>query len=100
MDTQMKLGTKSFGRDAAEVASEAIANVSGSLVHADMSDVIAGRPEAEALDALRIMSIALSRLQLRHVHYSLMSLSYSAISKGLHGVTDWSRRSIAQQAYQ
>ena len=64
---QIKLSTKSFGRDAAEVAAEAIASVSGSLVDADMSDVIAGRPEAEALDALRIMSAALSRLQLRQV---------------------------------
>ena len=65
MVTQIKLSTKSFGRDAAEVASQAIANVSQSLVDVDMSDVIAGRPEAEALDALRIMSNALSRLQLR-----------------------------------
>ena len=39
--------------------------MSESLVDVDMSDVIAGRPEAEALDALRIMSNALSRLQLR-----------------------------------
>lgn len=62
---QIKLSTKSFGRDAAEVASQAIANLSKSLVSVDMSDVIAGRPEAEALDALHIMSNALSRLQLR-----------------------------------
>ena len=47
-------------------------------MHADMSDVIAGRPEAEALDALRIMSNALSRLQLRYIHYFLMSLSHLA----------------------
>ncbi len=62
---QVKLSTKSFGRDAAEVAAEAMANVAGSLVDADMSDIIAGRPEAEALEALRIMSAALSCLQLR-----------------------------------
>ena len=62
---QIKLSTKSFGRDAAEVASQAIATVSESLVSVDMSDVIAGRPEAEALDALCIMSNALSHLQLR-----------------------------------
>ena len=72
---QIKLSTKSFGQDAAEVASEAIANVSKSLVDADMSDVIAGRPEAEALNALRIMSCALSRLQLRYLaaHASYVS---------------------------
>ena len=71
---QIKLSTKSFGRDAAEVASEAIANVSGSLVDVDMSDVIAGRPEAEALEALRIMSNALSRLQLRWLPAQLRPL--------------------------
>ena len=64
---QIKLSTKSYGQDAAEEASEAIENVSKSLVDADMSDVIAGRPEAEALNALRIMSCALSRLQLRYL---------------------------------
>lgn len=65
MALQVKLSTKSFGRDAAEVAAEAMTNVAKSLVDADMSDIIAGRPEAEALEALRIVSAALSRLQLR-----------------------------------
>lgn len=76
---QIKLSTKSFGRDAAEVASEAIANVSERLVDVDMSDVIAGRPEAEALEALRIISNALSRLQLRWRPAQLHSLLW-----GLH----------------
>ena len=62
---QIKLSTKSFGRDAAEVAAAAIANVASSLAHADLSDVIAGRPEAEALDALRIMCGALAGVRLR-----------------------------------
>ena len=49
---QIKFSTKSFGRDAAQVAAKAIANNSGTLVEADLSDIIAGRPEAEALESL------------------------------------------------
>lgn len=62
---QIKLSTKSFGRDAAETAAKAIANVAASLEHADLSDIIAGRPEAEALEAMRIISGALAQVQLR-----------------------------------
>lgn len=62
---QIKLSTKSFGRDAAEVAAKAIANMRGTLLDADISDIIAGRPEAEALDAMRIMCAALAQVQLR-----------------------------------
>ena len=39
---QIKLSTKSFGTDAAEVAARGIANVVTTLEEADLSDVIAG----------------------------------------------------------
>ena len=39
---QIKLSTKSFGRDAAEVAARGIANIADTLVEADLSDIIAG----------------------------------------------------------
>ena len=65
-DTQIKLSTKSFGTEAAGVAAGAIANCAASLTHADLSDVIAGRPEAEALAALRILSNALAQVSLPH----------------------------------
>lgn len=58
---KVKLSTKSFGRDAAGVAARAFANVAAILEEADISDVIAGRPEDEALDALRAMAAALAR---------------------------------------
>ena len=61
-DAQIKLSTKSFGTEAAGVAAGAIANCAASLTHADLSDVIAGRSEAEALDALRILSNALAQV--------------------------------------
>lgn len=57
---RIKLSTRSFGVEAAEVAAEAIRTISGTLQVADLSDVVAGRPEDEALSALRIMAEALS----------------------------------------
>lgn len=124
---QVRFSTKSFGLEAAEVATEALKAVAHSLTHADMSDIIAGRPvrqqhttagwtqhsaltvavcarlhcsaclveadgvvvfdrgssglvccamlccvlqEDEALQALRIISAALSTAQLKHLNLS------------------------------
>lgn len=39
---QIKLSTKSFNPESAEVLARGIANVRGSLVDADLSDIIAG----------------------------------------------------------
>jgi hypothetical protein len=41
---QVKLSTKSFGAGSAEVAAAALANNARTLQHADLSDIIAGRP--------------------------------------------------------
>ena len=76
---KIKFSTKSFGVDAAEVAARAIRNVSGSLIDADMSDVIAGRPEDEALASLRIMCEALSTCKLRHLNLSDNALGEKGI---------------------
>ncbi|KAK2079896.1 hypothetical protein QBZ16_002291 [Prototheca wickerhamii] len=62
--SHVKLSTKSFGAEAAEVAAEAILRVAGTLTHADLADVIAGRPEEEALAALRTMAAALAEARL------------------------------------
>ena len=45
---QIKLSTKSFGTDAAEVAAKGIANIVATLEEADLSDVIAGLPRRQA----------------------------------------------------
>ena len=39
---QIKLSTKSFGREAATVAAQGIANIANTLQEADLSDIIAG----------------------------------------------------------
>ena len=62
--SRIKFSTKSFGVDAAHVAAKAIRNVRATLKHADMSDIIAGRPEDEALKALSIISDALADAEL------------------------------------
>ena len=56
---QIRLSTKSFDAECAEVAARGFANVAASLTDVDMSDVIAGRTEAQALEALRIMTCSL-----------------------------------------
>lgn len=43
---QIKLSTKSFGRDAATVAAKGIANIANTLEEADLSDIIAGESPA------------------------------------------------------
>ena len=75
----IKFSTKSFGIDAAEVAARAIRNISATLVDADMSDIIAGRPEDEALAALRILSNALATCNLHHLNLSDNALGEKGI---------------------
>ena len=79
---QVKLSTKSFGRDAALVAAAAFSAVKATLQEVDLSDVLAGRPEAEALEALGIMCSALSASN----GVSLDSLDLSDNALGEKGV--------------
>ncbi|KAF6260413.1 hypothetical protein COO60DRAFT_1625705 [Scenedesmus sp. NREL 46B-D3] len=67
---KVRFSTKSFGVEAANVAAEALRAVASSLHHADMSDIIAGRPEDEALEALRLVAAALATAKLRHLNLS------------------------------
>lgn len=73
---QIKFSTKSFGTEAAAVAAKAIENVSESLTHADISDIIAGRPEKEVLGALEIISKSLAKAKLK-----LLDLSDNALGQ-------------------
>ena len=75
----MKLSTKSIGRDAAPIVAEAIRNVAGTLKIADISDIIAGRPEAEVLNALTTVSDALSTCTLDELNVSDNALGEKGI---------------------
>lgn len=75
----MKLSTKSVGKDAAPVVVAAVDNTRATLTHADVSDIIAGRPEAEVLDVLRAVSAALARCRLRELDVSSNALGEKGI---------------------
>ena len=76
---QIKFSTKSFGIDAAKVAARAIENVAGSLTHADISDILAGRPEKEVLGALQLISQSLSKAKLKALDLSDNALGQKGI---------------------
>ncbi|KAL0024197.1 hypothetical protein WJX77_006533 [Trebouxia sp. C0004] len=77
--SQIKFSTKSFGIEAAEVAARAIENVVSSLTHADISDIIAGRPEKEVLGALQIISQSLAKAKLKALDLSDNALGQKGI---------------------
>lgn len=77
--SQIKFSTKSFGIDAAKVAARAIENVAGSLTNADVSDIIAGRPEKEVLGALQLISQSLSKAKLKALDLSDNALGQKGI---------------------
>ena len=79
MYLQIKFSTKSFGIEAAEVAARAIENVAKSLTHADISDIIAGRPEKEVLGALQIISQSLAQATLKALDLSDNALGQKGI---------------------
>jgi len=76
---RIKFSTKSFGIEAAEVAAKAIRNVSNTLQHADLADIIAGRPESEALGALTIIAAALAQCHLKFLDLSDNALGEKGI---------------------
>ena len=56
--SSVKLCTKSFGIDAANMVTKAFANIAKTLKEVDLSDIMAGRPEAEGLKAMQIITEA------------------------------------------
>ncbi|KAG0582276.1 hypothetical protein KC19_3G048200 [Ceratodon purpureus] len=68
--TRIRLGNWSFGIDAADVAARALSSMKSRLVDVDLADIVAGRPEAEALKVMSIFSSALEGSQLRSLNLS------------------------------
>jgi Ran GTPase-activating protein (RanGAP) involved in mRNA processing and transport len=95
----MKLSTKSIGLEAAPVVASAVANVSSVLSNADVSDIIAGRPEAEVLQVLKIVSQALAKCpELLHLDISDNALGEKGIRACTAVLTDSSKlRSLRLQ---
>ncbi|RWV98730.1 hypothetical protein GW17_00038403 [Ensete ventricosum] len=64
------LSNISFGIDAAHVAGPILASIKGQLTEVNLSDFIAGRPEDEALEVMKIFSSALEGCVLRYLNLS------------------------------
>ncbi|XP_020103286.1 RAN GTPase-activating protein 2-like [Ananas comosus] len=68
--TKICFSNRSFGIDAARVAEPILASIKNQLIEVDLSDFIAGRPEDEALDVMRIFSSALEGCKLKYLNLS------------------------------
>lgn len=76
----IKLSTKSIGIEAAPVVADSIRNVVNTLERADVSDIIAGRPEKEVLEALQVVTGALAECKkLLHLNISDNALGEKGI---------------------
>lgn len=61
---------RSFGIEAARVAEPILASLKNQLTEVDISDLVAGRPEDDALEVMRIFSSALEGCVLRYLNLS------------------------------
>ncbi|KAI4965783.1 hypothetical protein ZWY2020_050913 [Hordeum vulgare] len=75
---------RSFGIGAANVAGPILESIKSQLTEVDISDFVAGRPEDEALDVMRIFSKALAGSVLRYLNISDNALG----EKGVRAFTE------------
>lgn len=68
--TKICFSNRSFGVDAARVAEPILTSISKQLLEVDLSDFIAGRPEEDALEVMRIFSSALENCDLKSLNLS------------------------------
>ncbi|XP_060217643.1 RAN GTPase-activating protein 2 [Lycium barbarum] len=73
------LGNRSFGVDAARIAGPILASLKDQLKEVDLSDFIAGRIEAEALDVMNIFSEALEGSNLKSLNLSENALGEKGV---------------------
>lgn len=68
--TKICFSNRSFGLGAAQVAEPILSSLKDQLKEVDLSDFIAGRPEAEALEVMKIFSTALEGSVLKSLNLS------------------------------
>ncbi|KAF3332744.1 RAN GTPase-activating protein 2-like protein [Carex littledalei] len=68
--TKIVFSNRSFGTEAARVAGPILESIKNQLLDVDLSDFVAGRPEEEALEVMRIFSLALEGSILRYLNLS------------------------------
>ncbi|XVF63177.1 hypothetical protein PTKIN_Ptkin09bG0067300 [Pterospermum kingtungense] len=77
--TKICFSNRSFGLGAARVAEPILVSLKNQLKEADLSDFIAGRPEAEALEVMNIFSSALEGCVLRYLNLSNNALGEKGV---------------------
>ncbi|CAK7346597.1 unnamed protein product [Dovyalis caffra] len=77
--TRICLSNRSFGLDAIHVAEPILLSIKDQLTEADLSDIVAGRPESEALEVMNIFSSALAGCNLRYLNLSNNALGEKGI---------------------
>ncbi|CAI9118549.1 OLC1v1020136C1 [Oldenlandia corymbosa var. corymbosa] len=68
--TKICFSNRSFGIDAAEVAAPILSSIKDQLKEVDLSDFVAGRPEADALEVMNMFSAALEGSILKSLNLS------------------------------
>ncbi|KAG9457926.1 hypothetical protein H6P81_002434 [Aristolochia fimbriata] len=77
--TKICFSNRSFGIGAARVAEPILASIKDKLTDVDLSDFIAGRPEAEALEVMSIFADALQGSVLRSLNLSNNALGEKGV---------------------
>lgn len=77
--TKICFSNRSFGLDAARVAEPILSSVKHQLTDVDLSDFIAGRPEAEALQVMTLISSALEGCTLKSLNLSNNALGEKGV---------------------
>ncbi|XP_010468883.1 PREDICTED: RAN GTPase-activating protein 1 [Camelina sativa] len=77
--TKIRFSNRSFGSEAAKFAATVLSSIKDQLTEVDLSDVVAGRPEAEALEAMNMFSSALEGSKLRFLDLSDNALGEKGI---------------------
>ncbi|KAF9610105.1 hypothetical protein IFM89_019970 [Coptis chinensis] len=88
--TKICFSNRSFSVDAARVAEPILLSLKDQLKEVDMSDIVAGKPEEEALEVMRIFSSALEDCVLRY-----LNLSENALGEKCAGI--WGSPEISRE---
>ncbi|KAL7582180.1 hypothetical protein Lser_V15G41697 [Lactuca serriola] len=77
--TKICFSNRSFGLDAARIAGPILSSLKEQLTEVDLSDFIAGRPEADALEVMTIFASALEGSNLRYLNLSNNALGEKGV---------------------
>ncbi|KAI3773082.1 hypothetical protein L6452_04280 [Arctium lappa] len=76
---KIRFSNRSFGLDAARVAVPILVSLKDQLTEVDLSDIVAGRPEDEALEVMSMFSSSLKGSDLRYLNLSDNALGEKGI---------------------